>query len=141
MFCDFHQGNDPPALFGRRGACLGIPPSSLTPTSDSTYQNRVLSASQRLRLSRPSRATNQQQKARIRDGETHHGSPCVLVFWHQVGTNRPDSRFTNFRQSNLRQPKPLRYSLRFPGSVRFSRIRLCRSRMISEMLPNPPFRG
>jgi hypothetical protein len=96
MFSALHQGNDPPALFGSRGVSLGTPTSSLTPTSDSTYQNRVLSASQRLRLSRPSSATNQQQKARIRDDTDHHGSWCVTVFWHQVGTNRPDSRFTNY---------------------------------------------
>ena len=31
--------------------------------------------------------TNQQQKTRIRDGAPHHGSRCVMVFWHQLGTN------------------------------------------------------
>jgi len=29
---------------------------------------------------------NQHQKGKIRDGTTHHGSSCVSVFWHQLGT-------------------------------------------------------
>jgi hypothetical protein len=30
--------------------------------------------------------TNPQQQGKIRDGTTHHGSSCVRVFWHRLGT-------------------------------------------------------
>lgn len=29
---------------------------------------------------------HQQQKGKIRDGSPHHGSSCVRLFWHQLGT-------------------------------------------------------